>query len=170
MQQQPKYLPQIVRGKIKIPFREWTEYRAELTGQGYTVNNFKAMQKADQYFNTLELFLSSWSYDQHSCWHLWNWNPADDERVMLALYHAEQYKPGTIYKDDFRAFRRDWEAGEYDPGATYTFKLDQVEVLEVLQEEVDNVDHEKVKKAVARAKEKAHRRRAAQKKHRRKRK
>ena len=36
---------------------------------------------------------------------------------------------------DFEKFRADWAAGTYDPGATYTFKLENVEVLEVLQEE-----------------------------------
>lgn len=34
---------------------------------------------------------------------------------------------------------------EYDPGMTFTFKDSEVEVLEVLQEEVDNIDHEAVK-------------------------
>lgn len=34
---------------------------------------------------------------------------------------------------------------------TYTFKDGEVEVLEVLQEEVDNIDHEAVKKQVAAA-------------------
>lgn len=34
---------------------------------------------------------------------------------------------------------------------TFTFKDSEVEVLEVLQEEVDNIDHEAVKKQVAAA-------------------
>lgn len=42
-------------------------------------------------------------------------------------------------------------SGEYDPGMTFTFKDSEVEVLEVLQEEVDNIDHEAVKKQVAAA-------------------
>lgn len=59
---------------------------------------------------------------------------------MCAMYHAEQYKGGphmlpSAYKGDFEKFRADWAAGTYDPGATYTFKLEDVEVLEVLQEE-----------------------------------
>lgn len=41
----------------------------------------------------------------------------------------------SAYKGDFEKFRADWAAGTYDPGATYTFKLENVEVLEVLQEE-----------------------------------
>ena len=40
--------------------------------------------------------LSSWWYDDHSCWHLFNWPQAVDDRVMCAMYHAEQYKGGPI--------------------------------------------------------------------------
>ena len=137
------YTPRVVRARIKIPFRTWQEYREEFRGQGYTVNGFKAMQKADQYFNGLEITLSSWWYDDHSSWHLFNWPKAVDDRVMNALYHAEQYKGGpamlpSAYKNDFEKFKADWEAGTYDPGATYTFPLENVEVLEVLQEEAWN--------------------------------
>ena len=54
------YTPRVVRARIKIPARPWQAYREEYRGQGFTVNNFKAMQKADQYFNGLEITLSSW--------------------------------------------------------------------------------------------------------------
>ena len=88
------YTPRVVRARIKIPARPWQAYREEYRGQGFTVNNFKAMQKADQYFNGLEIILSSWWYDDHSCWHLFNWPQEVDDRVMCAMYHAEQYKGG----------------------------------------------------------------------------
>lgn len=88
------YTPRVVRARINIPARPWQAYREEYRGQGFTVNNFKAMQKADQYFNGLEITLSSWWYDDHSCWHLFNWPQAVDDRVMCAMYHAEQYKGG----------------------------------------------------------------------------
>lgn len=154
----------MIRGRVKIPFTTWEEYREKYTGQGFTVNDFKAMQKSDQYFNGLELYLSSWSYDQHGCWHLWNWEPGADERVKLAIYHAEQFKGGSEYENNFQKFAEDWEKGVYDPGMVYTFPLDHVEVLEVLQEEVDTIDHTKAKKAVQRQKEKAAQQRRATKK------
>ena len=72
---------------------------------------------------------------------------------MLAMYEAEQYHPFGGYENDFEGFKADWEAGNYDPGCTYTFPLSAVEVLEVVQEEEDNTDHEKVQKAAAAAKE-----------------
>lgn len=70
---------------------------------------------------------------------------------MLGIYEAEQYHPQAPYRyrDNFEKFQKDWTSGEYDPGMTFTFKDSEVEVLEVLQEEVDNIDHEAVKKQVA---------------------
>ena len=69
---------------------------------------------------------------------------------MLAMYEAEQYNPFCAYEDDFEGFKADWEAETYDPGCTYTFPLSAVEVV---QEEEDNTDHERVQKEVIRAKE-----------------
>lgn len=169
-EQERQYKPKIIRGKINIPYRDWKGYREEYQGQGFTVSDYKNMQKADQYFNGLELYLSSWDYDHHSSWHLYNWDKSIDERVKLALYHAEQFSPFPAYRDDFEGFCEDWEAGEYSPGATYTFQHCQVEVLEVLQEEENNIDHERVQKAVRQAKEaqyqKRRRERATKKKYR----
>lgn len=152
-EQERQYKPKIVRAKINIPYRDWKEYREEQKGQGYTVSDFKNMQKADQYFNGLELYLSSWNYDNHSCWHLWSWGQDIDERVKLGIYHAEQFHPVPRYYKDFERFCKDWANGEYDPGASYTFQHEYVEVLEVLQEEENNIDREKVKKAVNQARE-----------------
>ncbi len=163
------YKPKVVRARIVIPFKPWEEYREEYKGQGFTVNNFKAMQKADQYFNGLELFLSSWAYDQHSSWHLWNWDKEDDERVKLAFYHAEQFKPGTPYKNQFERFCKDWDGQTYDPGMVYTFQHGQVEVLEVLQEEENNIPPEQKQKTAQqlnRVRERQNRERAAKRKRR----
>ena len=45
---------------------------------------------------------------------------------------------------------------------TFTFKDSEVEVLEVLQEEVDNIDHEAVKKQVAAAEDAKYQKRRKQ--------
>ena len=83
---------------------------------------------------------------------------------MLALYEAEQYHPyaASRYKEDFEKFQNDWKNEEYDPGMTYTFKDGEVEVLEVLQEEVDNIDHEAVKRQVAAAEDAQYQKRRKQ--------
>lgn len=57
---------------------------------------------------------------------------------------------------------QDWTSGEYDPGMTFTFKNSEVEVLEVLQEEVDNIDHEAVKRQVAAAEDAQYQKRRKQ--------
>lgn len=148
------------------------DYQAQLKGQGFTYKQFEHMKKADEYWDGLELWVSMWNYDNHASWHLWNWKKSDDERVMLAMYEAEQFHPFERYVNDFEGFKRDWEAEEYDPGCTYTFPLDVVEVLEVVQEEEDNIDPQQVKKAAAAAKEagfqKRRKARATKKKYRRK--
>lgn len=50
------------------------------------------------------------------------------------------------------------------PGMTFTFKDSEVEVLEVLQEEVDNIDHEAVKRQVAAAEDAQYQKRRKQRK------
>lgn len=45
---------------------------------------------------------------------------------------------------------------------TFTFKDSEVEVLEVLQEEVDNIDHEEVKRQVAAAEDAQYQKRRKQ--------
>ena len=70
---------------------------------------------------------------------------------MLAMYQAEQfhpYVPLRNYKNNFEQFKADWENEEYDPGATYTFDFDEVEVLEVIQEETNEIEPGTVDKAV----------------------
>ena len=151
--EKPPYLPKVAFVRLHTAGKEVKDYQQELKGQGFTFNQFKHMKRADEYWDGLELWVSLWSYDNHESWHLWNWKKEDDKRVMLALYEAEQYNPYEQYINDFEGFKADWEAGNYDPGCTYTFPLSAVEVLEVVQEEQDNTDHEKVQKAAAAAKE-----------------
>lgn len=129
------------------------QYKEQLKGQGFTRKQFEHMKKADEYWDGLELWVSMWNYDNHASWHLWNWKKEDDNRVMLAMYEAEQFHPFPRYKNDFEGFKRDWEADEYDPGCTYTFPLEVVEVIEVVQEEEDHIEPDRVKKAAAAAKE-----------------
>lgn len=148
-----KYKPLIVKARLKMDGRSYEEIKKELKGQGFTCYEMKSMVKEGECFNGLELYLSKWNYDNHEKWHLYSWEEEADEKVMLGLYQAEQYHPYKRYVKDFERFKKDWEAEEYDPGMTYAFKDSEVEVLEVLQEEVDEVDHEAVKKAVRLAEE-----------------
>lgn len=129
------------------------DYQKEMKGQGFTFRQFEHMARADQYFDGVELWLSMWDYDNHESWHLWNWKQSDDEKIMMAMYEAEQFHQFAQYRNDFERFKEDWKAGEYDPGCTYTFPIAAVEVLAVVQEEEKNIDHEKVKREVRKARE-----------------
>lgn len=151
--EKPPYLPKVAFVRLHTAGKEVKDYSAGAKGTGFTFNQFKHMKKADELWDGLELWVSMWDYDNHESWHLWNWKKEDDNRVMLAMYEAEQYNPFCAYEDDFEGFKADWEAGTYDPGCTYTFPIPAVEVLEVVQEEEDNKNHERVKKEVIRAKE-----------------
>ena len=143
---QPQYLPLVVKARLHTGGRDYDKIKQELKGQGFTCKQMKAMVREGNYFDGLVLYLSKWNWDNHESWHLYNWDAKDDETVMLALYEAEQYHPyaASRYKEDFEKFQNDWKNEEYDPGMTYTFKDGEVE-------EVDNIDHEAVKKQVAAA-------------------
>lgn len=117
------------------------------------------IKRANEYFDGLEVLLTLWEYDKHSAWHLWSWKKEDDETVMMAIYEAEQAHPAPRYKGNFERFKEDWKNGEYDPACAYTFPLDAVEVLQVIQEEENNIDKEEVKKKVQQAKEEGFQRR-----------
>ena len=150
---QPQYLPLIVKAKLHTGGRDYEKIKEELKGQGFTCKQMKGMVREGNYFDGIVLYLSKWNWDNHESWHLYNWDDKDDKEVMLGIYEAEQYHPQAPYRyrDNFEKFQKDWTSGEYDPGMTFTFKDSEVEVLEVLQEEVDNIDHEAVKKQVAAA-------------------
>ena len=145
------YKPKIVKARLKTGGKTVQSVREKLTGRGFTVRDFQHIIKAGEYFDGLEVSLSLWNWDNHTKWHLWNWQQKDDERVMLAMYQAEQFHPFAAvrnYKNNFEQFKEDWKNEEYDPGATYTFDFDEVEVLEIIQEEIDEIEPGIVDKAV----------------------
>lgn len=145
------YKPKVVRCRLKTGGKTVQELREKLTGQGFTVRDFQNIIKAGDYFDGLEVQVSMWNWDNHESWHLWNWKEEDDEKVMMAMYHAEQFHPYARirkYKDNFEQFQKDWKAQEYEADASYTFDFDEVEVLEVIQEEVNEIKTEEVEKAI----------------------
>ena len=141
---QPQYLPLIVKAKLHTGGRDYEKIKEELKGQGFTCKQMKGMVREGNYFDGIVLYLSKWNWDNHESWHLYNWDDKDDKEV------------------NFEKFQKDWTSGEYDPGMTFTFKDSEVEVLEVLQEEVDNIDHEAVKRQVAAAEDAQYQKRRKQ--------
>ena len=65
-----------------------------------TYRDFENIQRSNEEFDGLVVLLSLWAYDNHASYHLHNWDPADDERMMMAIYYAEQVHPFPRYKND----------------------------------------------------------------------
>lgn len=80
-----------------------------------TYRDFENIQRSNEEFDGLVVLLSMWAYDNHASYHLHNWDPADDERMMMAIYYAEQVHPFPRYKNDLAKFKADWAAQAYDP-------------------------------------------------------
>lgn len=130
------YQPKIVRCRLKMGGKSIQEIRERYKGQGMVYRDFENIQKANEQFDELVVLLSLWYYDNHDCYHLHNWDPADDERMMMAIYYSEQVHPYPRYKNDLEKFKADWAAQTYDPGCVLTFDPADVEEIEVICEEV----------------------------------
>lgn len=130
------YQPKVIRCRLKTGGRTIDELRERYKGQGLTYRDFENIQRANEEFNGLVVLLSLWAYDNHESYHLHNWDPVDDERMMMALYYSEQVHPYPRYKNDLEKFKTDWAGQTYDPGAVFCFPPEDVEEIEVLCEEI----------------------------------
>ena len=125
------YKPKVVRARLKTGGKTVQSVREKLTGRGFTVRDFQSIIKAGNYLDGLEVQLSLQNWDNYENWHLWNWKQEDDEKVMLAMYQAEQFHPFAAmrnYKNNFEQFKEDWkkeveEAREESEKAPETLKL-----------------------------------------------
>ncbi len=131
------YQPKIVRCRLKMACKTIPEIRERYAGQGLTYRDFENIQRANEQFDGLILPLTLWEYDDYSTYHLFTWDKADDERMMMALYYSEQTHPYPRYKDALDEFKATWAAGEYDSGGcVIVFDQRDVEEIEVISEEV----------------------------------
>ena len=147
------YKPKLARVQLHTAGKSESYYENLRADASLTAEELEHAKKAAELFDGLIITASLWSYDRHRNWHLWSWKKADDERMMRAMYEAEQYNPCGSYIDDFEGFKKDWLSGIYDSDCGFTFSLDEAEVLEVLQEEEDYIDPERTRRAVQRAKD-----------------
>lgn len=130
------YQPKVARCRLKTGGKSIQEIRERYTGQGMTYRDFENIQRANEEFDGLVVLLSLWAYDDHTSYHLHNWDPADDEKMMMALYYSEQVHPIHRYKNDLDKFKADWAALTYDPAGVLTFPREDVEEIETLCEEI----------------------------------
>lgn len=110
------YKPKIVTGKV--------------TGTGWPIDGHV-------------LYFSQWDYDNYENWHLYGWDDADDEAVMLTVYQTET-EAGLCCSGTLEAFTEKWKAKEWTPQGSFCLPLDQVEVVEVKQEEEKDDAREKL--------------------------
>lgn len=108
------YKPRIVTGKV--------------TGTGWPIDGHV-------------LYFSQWDYDKHQSFHLYGWDDADDEAVMLTMYQCEAENGGTY---TLEAFTEMWKAKAWEPVGAFCLPLDKVEVQEVKQEEEKDDAREKL--------------------------
>ena len=111
------YKPKIITGKV--------------TGTGWPIDGHV-------------LYFSQWDYDNRESWHLYGWDDADDEAVMLTVYQTET-EAGLSCYDTLEAFTKDWKAKKWEPQGSFCLELNQVEVLEVKQEEQPDDTREKLR-------------------------
>lgn len=111
------YLPKIVTGKV--------------AGTGWSIDGHV-------------LYFSQWDYDNYDSWHLYGWDDADDEAVMLTVYQTET-EAGLCSCDSLEAFAEMWKAKQWQPEGAFCLPLDKVEVQEVKQEEQKDEAREKLK-------------------------
>ncbi len=130
------YQPKVVKCRLKTGGKSIEEIRERYKGQGMVYRDFENIQRANEQFDGLTVLLSLWSYDHHESYHLHNWEPTDDERIMMAIYYSEQVHPFPQYKNDLESFKKDWAAGTYSSDCALCFEPADVEEIEVISEEV----------------------------------
>ena len=96
------YRPKVVRCRLKTGGKSIPQIREECRGQGLTYRDFENIQRSNEEFDGLVVLLSLWAYDNHASYHLHNWDPADDERMMMAIYYAEQVHPFPVLQANMR--------------------------------------------------------------------
>lgn len=80
------------------------------------------------------LKLSLWDWDEHSRYHLHDWEIKDDDAIMKTMHQND-----SVFCDEpLEDFEEMWKSGEYEPDGVYCIDLEKVEVLEVLQEELES--------------------------------
>lgn len=88
------------------------------------------------------LYFSLWDYDKYEYYHLYGWEDADDEAVMLTMYEAEMSEKFAACS--LGTFKKRWKAKQWEPDGAFCLVPDCVEVLKVIQEEEKNDVREKL--------------------------
>ena len=74
------------------------------------------------------LYFALWDYDRRSSYHLYGWEDADDEAVMLTQFQTAVAAGFT--EDNLEKFRAGWEAWQECPPGAFCIELDQLTDVE----------------------------------------
>ena len=130
------YRPKIVKCRLKTGGKTIPEIREQYKGQGLTYRDLENVQRANEQFDGALVLLSLWEDDNYESYHLFKWDEADDEKMMMGMYYAEQTNPFPCYIDRQSDFIADWKAGNYELTCVFCFQPCDVEEIEVISEEV----------------------------------
>lgn len=125
----------VIKAKIVTGGRTIPEIREENKGQGMTYRDFENMKRAYDLFDGAIAVFRQWEHDEYESCYLAGWDEANDSQIMMGMYYAEQTNPFQVtYKNDFDAFREDWQSGKYDTMCAFALDQNDIEVLEILKE------------------------------------
>lgn len=130
------YRPKVVKARLNTN-KPIDVLEERYKGQGLTKEELESIVEANKLFKGLIVYLSLWDYDNYTAYHLYGWDSEIDEIMMLAMYHSEQTSPLQIYLGKKEEFISDWKSNRYEPDCAFTFEIEDVEVIEVIQEEIN---------------------------------
>lgn len=90
--------------------------------------------KAHRDVNGIELMVTEWNYSPGN-FSILGHNENDDSKLKELIWAIEQ--GGGFYSDDRERFDKDWEKGEYDPGAALHFPKELFENIKLVKEVID---------------------------------
>ena len=70
-----------------------------------------------------KLIWAIWDYDKSS-YHLFTWEDADDEAVMLTMFQTA-VKAGFV-EDDLEKFKTDWKNDDFEQPGVFSIPLDKL--------------------------------------------
>lgn len=130
------YKPKVIRCRFKTGEKTLEQIKKEeFEDESVCQGDLENMKKMYDTLDGVEVILSLWDYDKYSSYHLYTWKTEADEKIMMAMYYAEQVSPFPAYINDLEQFKEDWKAGGYEPPCAISFRLEDVEELEVIREE-----------------------------------
>lgn len=141
------YKPKIVRARLRTSGKRVEDYIEDRRDRFRSEDEAAHIFKANELFDGLIVELSSWNWDNHQYWHLWNWGEESDRTIMRAMYEIHRAQTYELRRKGMKEFEKSWNLGECDAACSYCFTMDQAEVLEVIQEEEnpnDSISSERI--------------------------